>query len=67
MTSLSFESLAREAGSQEEVQTEDVQEMKDYEVGRDNVIESESTENSTTYDIGDGLRVTEYVPCPFLI
>ena len=60
MTSLSFESLARETGSQEELQTEDVQEMKDYEVGKDNVIESESTENSTTYDIGDGLRVTEF-------
>ncbi len=60
MTSLSFESLARETGSQEELQTEEVQEMKDYEVGKDNVIESESTENSTTYDIGDGLRVTEF-------
>ena len=47
MTSLSFESLARETGSQEELQTEEVQEMKDYEVGKDNVIESESTENST--------------------
>lgn len=58
MTSLSLENLAADNVLQEENSVEKYE--KEYEISRDNVIESENTENSTTYDMGDGLRVTEF-------
>lgn len=56
LTSTSLGSLAAETdGNSPPVKTE-----KEEVVCKENVIESKNTEDSTTYDAGDGVLVTEY-------
>ena len=62
LTSTSLESLAAETdGNSPPVKTEKEETAEKEEVVcKENVIESKNTEDSTTYDAGDGVLVTEY-------
>ena len=62
LTSTSLESLAAETdGNSPPVKTEKEETTeKEVVVCKENVIESKNTEDSTTYDAGDGVLVTEY-------
>ena len=60
-TSVSLEVFATEATENKNVETASEKEStkSDYQISKNDIIKSELTEDSTTYDAGNGLKVTE--------